>query len=107
MLSFQGDRLGGTPQARRRGRIYLGGLSSLAISDSTGSTYPMIQASIRTRIAAAATAFRDDATTANLEWVVWSETDSVGVPVTNGWLDNAPDTQRRRSVDSTIRTLWT
>lgn len=106
VLSFQGERLGGTPQARRRGRIYLGGLASNAVTVSSSSSFPLVNAAFRARIGTAASAFMAACETANFPWVVWSETDQLMVPVTNGWVDNAPDTQRRRSIDSNLRTLW-
>lgn len=107
VLSFQGDRLGGTPQARRRGRIFLGGFATAMLDPSTTSSFPIIDASVRARIGDAATDLRDSSATATLPWVVWSETDQAAVVITNGWVDNSPDTQRRRSVEATARTLWT
>lgn len=107
VLSFQADREPGTPQARMRGRIYLGGLGPSAMQTSTASVYPTLAPAFRTAITDAATAMRDAAALANLSWGVYSRTDQRIVAVTNGWVDNSPDTQRRRSVDSTLRTLWT
>lgn len=106
VLSFQGDREPGTPQARQRGRVFLGALASGAINASTASTFPLWTAALRNGAVAAAEALRDAAALANLPWSVYSRVDQRVVHVTNGWVDNAPDTQRRRSIDSTARTIW-
>lgn len=106
VLSFQGDREAGVPQARRRGRIYIGGLGQGCIAASSGSTFPTVGSGVRTSITNAATALRDGVQSAAATWVVWSPTTSSATEVTNGWVDNAIDTQRRRSVERTARTLW-
>lgn len=106
VCSFQGDREPGTPQARNRGRIYLGGLASGAVTASSASAFPTINATLRSAVVAAAEALRDAAALASLSWSVWSRVDQRVVHVTNGWVDNTPDTQRRRSVDPTARTTW-
>jgi hypothetical protein len=38
---------------------------------------------------------------------VWSPSNGDAVPVTDGWVDNAWDTQRRRGIDRTARSTWT
>lgn len=101
-LSFQGARQAGFPQARRRGRIYLGPL--LASVNSAGRP----AAGFRTAIAAAATTLRTTISglTTNPSWVVWSPTNGSSVPVTNGWIDDSFDIQRRRGLAYTSRTVW-
>jgi len=106
VCSFQADREPGTPQSRLRGRIYLGGLASGAVTASSTSSYPVINVTLRAAVAAAAEAMRDAAALADLPWCVYSRTDSRVAEVTNGWVDNSPDTQRRRSVDAVARTTW-
>lgn len=106
VLSFQGIRLGGTPQARRRGRIYIGGLASGVMAASTTSAFPLFGSSIRANVAGAAGVLKDASLTATLPWSVWSTVDQVPVRIDNGWVDNSPDTQRRRGVSSTVRLAW-
>lgn len=102
VLSFQGDQVSGIPQARRRGRVYFGPLN-VGNSDTNGrpnATTLADFANFGTSLLAASDA------AANWSWVVWS--DVMGGPafITNGWLDDEFDTQRRRGRSSTARTLW-
>lgn len=105
-LSFQGVPLSGTPQARRRGRIYLGALGEAVVTDGTTSTFPRpFQAWVDQVLGDVETLLLDTGD-AGLEWVVWSPTDSASVPVNNGWIDNSLDTQRRRGFRPTARTTF-
>ena len=106
VTSFQGAPLSGTPQARRRGRIYLGGLGAGSTA-GTGTTFPVPSAPFIAQVSAATDSLH--ANTLNnteFEWVVWSPTSVASVPITNGWVDNAFDTQRRRGQQATGRTSW-
>lgn len=103
-LSFQGARISGENQARRRGRIYLGPLSPTTGDGATGRP----TTTFRTDCLAAMDTLADDALAdPTYAWVVWSEAAGSGTVVTNGWVDNAFDTQRRRGLDPTVRTSWT
>jgi hypothetical protein len=106
VVSFQGLPVAGVPQARRRGRIYLGALSSGFILNNTATTFPVLLPAAITAINLAAKALRDSVALTQLRWAVWSSVDQVATIVNNGWCDNTPDTQRRRGVDATARTLW-
>jgi hypothetical protein len=106
VLSFQGDPVPGESQARRRGRIYLGGLFHGWISASAAGAFPTISGAKALAVADAAEAFHDSLVPLSVRWVVWSPTNGTFAIVTNGWVDNSPDTQRRRSVDATLRTTW-
>lgn len=106
VISFQGLRTAGIPQARRRGRIYLGGLGMGQFSASTTAQFPRFTTTYVTALAGAAENLAENLVASNLTWRVWSPTDQVSVAVANGWVDDSPDTQRRRSVDPTARTLW-
>lgn len=101
-LSFQGLRIPGTPQSRRRGRIYLGPVKATL----TASARPT--SGIRTIIATAATnlAAAIVAVDPTYRWAVWSRTDGVAVAITDGWVDDTWDTQRRRGLDATSRTTF-
>lgn len=101
-LSFQGARVSGFPQRRRRGRIYIGPLNQNINSAGRPSS-----GAISTIASAAATL------TSNLKACsvpgtlgVWSHVDSLLVPVEDGWVDNSFDTQRRRGIVSTSRNTW-
>ncbi len=106
VISFQGDPFPGMPQARRRGRIYLGCIPSQAMDLSAASQYPRFSNTAVAGLAAAADSLRTTVDALGVRWTVWSPTDGLASVITNGWVDNSPDTQRRRSVDPTARTLW-
>lgn len=106
VLSFQADRQPGVPQSRRRGRIYLGGLGPGSIFAGSASAFPSIVSNFRTVATAAANTLRTAVVSDGLRWVVWSPTAQQSATITNGWMDNAIDTQRRRSVVRTGRTVF-
>lgn len=104
--SFQGDPISGIPQSRRRGRNYLpfpavtmigtdGRPNATAITNAVAWGNSLLT-------------FSDSST--DHTWVVAS---SYGVPgefdtvITNGWVDNEFDVQRRRGRDATTRTIFT
>jgi hypothetical protein len=101
-LSFQGDRQAGFPQARRRGRVYLGPF------DTGSTTGDRPATALLTALGTAAAVFAGaiDALTGSNLWAVWSPSDQVTVPITDGWIDNAWDIQRRRGVVYTSRTTF-
>lgn len=104
-LSYQAEPSAGVPQARRRGRIFLGGMGT-AIQAGSGVTFPSIAAGVRTLICNAAEALATSMFADGWQWVVHSRTVAGDAAVTNGWVDDEPDTQRRRGRDPAIRTLW-
>lgn len=106
VLSFQGDRVSGQPQARRRGRIYLGGWATIAIASSSAGSYPEVGGLITAAIKTAANTLRTASASAGAPWSVWSTTDQQSVLITNGWVDSSPDTQRRRGINPTVRVLF-
>jgi hypothetical protein len=90
--------------ARRRGRVYLGPLSVTAVATGSSSAWTSISASAITTIKNAAIALRDSPTAPG--WEVYSQADGIGRAVTGGWVDNSPDTQRRRGHDAASRNIW-
>jgi hypothetical protein len=114
-LSFQGDPVSGVTQARRRGRVFLGPLAQSILTTDPGPPY--VSSTIRTTIANAAATLEnglDTAVGSHVSWAVYSPTldvtetiDDAFNDVTNGWVDNAFDTQRRRGQAPTARTTWT
>jgi len=101
-LSFQGARAAGFPQARRRGRVYLGPFDTGATTADRPAT------ALLTALGSAAATFGAaiDALSGDIQWAVWSGSDQLSVPITDGWIDNAWDIQRRRGVVYTSRTTY-
>lgn len=106
VLSFQGALLAGTPQARRRGRIYLGGLANTDDPSGTSAFPKPSPLKVQNRCNAAS-AYLVTLSGTSWTWCVFSRVNNNYVPVTNGWVDDAYDTQRRRGQDPQARTLWT
>lgn len=106
VASFQANREAGVPQSRRRGRIYLGGLNAAWFVPSTSSTPARLEPAMLTRCATAFEAFRDQVGATSARWAVWSPTDQAASLITNGWMENDPDTQRRRGGKASLRTSW-
>lgn len=99
--SFQADRQSGIPQARRRGRVYIGPIDS-ALLDSTG----MLTPTAVNNVVAAFDTFWTAAASSAVVWSVYSRVDQDLYAISNGWVDNAPDVQRRRGTAATLRTTW-
>lgn len=114
-LSFQADAASGVTQARRRGRVFIGPLATSILTTDAGPPY--VAGGTRTTIADAAAAMENGLDTtfgSHVSWAVYSPTldlagsiDDAFNDVTNGWVDNAFDTQRRRGQKPTARTTWT
>lgn len=122
VLSFQATPQSGLSQARRRGRIFLGRL------DKDSSTAGRPSSALMGTLASAGEDLLGLSDGAALwTWIVYSapydgmvrDVDGNLVPhptrsaypetfapVANGWVDNAFDTQRRRGLAATARTLW-
>lgn len=103
-LSFQAPQVSGSPQSRRRGRIFFGPLGQNALSGTVPNNRP--DAGFVGRLAQAGEDLMNNAAATSAPWVVYSPTDDAGYLVDNGWVDNAFDTQRRRGVSPTTRTTW-
>nr|CRY97362.1 hypothetical protein [uncultured prokaryote] len=100
-LSFAGVRIPGLPQARRRGRVYLGPLKA------TNNVLGRPSSSVITAILAAAQTLKDDIDDIPSagSWAVWSPTSGTAVSLTDAWMDNAWDTQRSRGLIRTLKTM--
>lgn len=103
-LSYQAAKISGTNQARRRGRIYIGPLGTIAAGTTSASDRPL--SSFVSAIASAATALEVAAFANGTPWHVYSPTSGTSAPVTDGWVDNAFDVQRRRGLRVSSKTLW-
>lgn len=104
-VSFQGDHESGIPQSRRRGRNYLPFLGGACI-DGVGRP----SSAVVTAAAAWGQNLLDfSGGGVGTTWVVHS---SIGIPletavvITNGWVDNEFDTQRRRGRAPSARTTF-
>lgn len=115
-LSMQATPTSGIPQARRRGRVYIGPLANGVLSNETaGQADPAIAPAFVTALANAAAAMAIGPDPGDFRLAVYSPTihastgslDQAFNDVTSGWIDNAWDVQRRRGSAPTTRTLWT
>lgn len=109
-LSYQADALSGVSQARRRGRIFIGPLYSAAITQP--SARPADNAITALKEAGARLAITGGHNFGGA-WCVYSPTanptgagESGAAVISNGWVDNAWDTQRRRGLAATTRNTW-
>lgn len=100
VLSFQGLRIPGTPQARRRGRIYIGTLKATVNSNQR----PLLAAREDLRDAALELYTDIGAVFGGATWAVWSPSDGAAVQLNDCWVDDAFDTQRSRGQEPTTRT---
>jgi len=105
-VSYQAPATSGVPQARRRGRLFLGGIGA-GMTAGTTSTFPVPGTTLIANAAARASICADFTVTTPWQWVIWSRTLGTSADVTDGWVDNAFDTQRRRGQAASARTLWT
>lgn len=99
-LSFYGTR----NLPRQRGRIYLGPLTQSTV-ELVNSSYFFTPAFRETAAHAMRRLAQTHASIA-ATWHVISPTSVDSHEVTHGWVDNAPDTQRRRGVEPTSRYTW-
>lgn len=101
-LSFKNTVSVGTPEPRRRGRVFIGPLNSDAVgAESAGDPRP--DSTFVSRLLDAGERLHDDLAP-DIAWVVYSPSGNFMLPVTDLWVDNAFDTQRRRGAKATART---
>lgn len=93
--------------ATTRGRVFLGPLKASASFTAPNST-PRVATSFRDLVSAAAV--RMSGSGDGLHWCTRNVNTSTGVTtwsaVTAGWVDDAFDTQRRRGIKASARTVW-
>jgi len=108
VLSYHAAPVSGVNNGRLRNRIYLGGFTHAIINSGSASTFPTVANATTGAIATAADTLHA-ANDAGLQWVVMSKATGLAITsqISGGWVDNEPDTQRRRGVRSTLRQLWT
>lgn len=95
---------------RRRGRVYLGPLNSLALApDSADGGVAASRPTTRAMqcVRSWMELLHESTSTFGFEWVIQSNRPTTNyVPVTGGYCDDSWDTQRRRGVDPTTRWSW-
>lgn len=101
-LSFQGDKTSGVPQARRRGRIYFPYVDASTIHTDGRPTTGLTS----TLNAAGDALLTASLAAASWAWMVFSVVSPGYTSVTNGWVDNEWDTQRRRGRKATARDVF-
>lgn len=106
-LSYRSEYTSGVNPQRRRGRLYIGGLQVTDVLHSSGMLATGV---MTTLVLQAEEMLAASQASVNLDWVVFSPSSVVGgdpetgaFPVIGGWVDNAPDVQRRRGVDPAAR----
>lgn len=104
--SFQAPVMPGQPQARRRGRIYVGPLKvNVAEGDHTVAPRPG-GVFVDTLVGACERLAGHEGPSPGNRWIVWSTVNQSGAAVTNGWVNNEFDTQRRRQPAESARDVW-
>lgn len=91
---------------RGRGRVYLGPFGTLANDSSSGRP----SSTMRTAIRNAAQVLLDASSTSpGIDWVVMTQAagPATSTPVHDGWIDDAWDTQRRRGIAPSLRSVYT
>jgi hypothetical protein len=114
-LSFRGDLVSGVNPRRRRGRIFIGPLSTGTSSPpTTGSPDVRPALNVRQAVVDAAELMAMGTTAAAPRLAVYSPTNDVAgtlqsalTPVSHFWMDDAFDTQRRRGAAPTSRVTKT
>lgn len=102
-LSYQGARVSGVPQARKRGRVYLPFLNSTAV----GSDGRPAAGTLTAAVACGQGLLTASDSAGTWSWVIFSAVAPGYSDVVDGWVDNEFDTQRRRGRKSTARTTFT
>lgn len=101
--SFQAPKISGVPQSRRRGRLYIGPFSQTALDGNTGNP---TSTAITAVVALGESLLSYSQGQADWKWAVYSTVLETASEVSDGWVDNAWDTQRRRGNEWTARTTF-
>lgn len=102
-LSFQGARQSGVPQARRRGRVYL----PFPLASAGGTDGRPAAGTITTAVGLGQALLTASDSAGTWTWMTFSTVAPGYATVTDGWVDNEWDTQRRRGRKATSRTTFT
>jgi hypothetical protein len=116
VVSFQGVPISGQSMRQRRGRMYLPTMVVTELDDNTSTIWKDNAVSNAVDMM---TAIKSDLEAASCHLVVFSRVAAAAAGgtllnqaragatiVTNGWVDNEPDTQRRRGRPGGTKTVW-
>lgn len=84
---------------KQRGRVYIGPLTVTNMAERPSDALIAQIATLVPRL--------DAINVSNFKWAVWSRVDGIFQNVTNWWIDDEWDTQRRRGLKSTKRSIGT
>lgn len=99
VVSYQAARVSGLPQARRRGRFYIGPLEAQDTARPDNAQVTAVRQAAAGLLAASRAA-------TGWTWAQYSPTNGTGADVDNGWVDDEWDTQRRRGRSATYRSTF-
>lgn len=98
---------GGTIAPRRRGRIFLGPLTSNSATFTVGTDPDVrVNSGLLSTIQLAGEFLLDDVSTDEMAWVQYSRMNNLALAVTGGFINNRLDTQRRRGEAETTRVIF-
>jgi hypothetical protein len=104
VLSYHGEP---PVTGRRRGRIYIGPLSVGAVEFASDDQFSQVGSAERFTLSLAGQELASWDVLGPASWCIRSTVPVENfVPIVGGWVDGAPDTQRRRGAPTTIRDLW-
>lgn len=95
------------PASRRRGRIFIGPLTTIALFSDPNTKDVIPDSVLRTTLAESAIDLGQDLAANSYLWCVASKADDALYPVVGGYVDYAFDTQRRRGTAPSNRLVWT
>jgi hypothetical protein len=101
--SFQADIESGEVPARRRNRVYLGPFK-IAANSAAGRP---VNELVATMLFAGKQMILEANASVRWNWVAYSPTADEANQITNGWVDNSWDTQRRRGLYYSARGTYT
>lgn len=95
------------PAARRRGRLYIGPLSTATGGEDPDlGSRPTSTFRNKVRDCASRLANHNNGLPDQPQWCVLSQRNDAVYPVIGGWVDDAWDTQRRRGLAPTVRSVF-
>lgn len=95
-------------RARRRGRMFIGPLTASVCIEAVAPKYEArVKAAFREDVCNQFKVMVNAYAALGDEFCVWSRAAADFFPVTHAWMDDAFDTQRRRGVDTLLRTSVT
>lgn len=106
VMSFRGVRISGQPQARHRGRLFLGPLGSQVCELGSNGRSVISRDFIDTVVSSYLDA-AEELSSAGLQQTIWSKTNGEAYPAVEWWMDDSFDTQRRRGPASSFKQPWT